>query len=104
MGRPYMVTGRVLISLSAIGGLLIKVELLFNAADATKPPAPRVEDGIIHGIDGLVGEEVSLGGVDSVRSTGSSLICDVSEGVERDDVNRETALYGDFPSGACWVA
>jgi hypothetical protein len=35
---------------------LMTVELLFKAAEATKPPAPRVDDGISHGIAGLVGE------------------------------------------------
>jgi hypothetical protein len=36
------------------------VELLFKAAEATKPPAPRVDDGISHGIEGLVGEVSSF--------------------------------------------
>jgi len=64
-----MVAGRVRTSvLSGVGVDLVTVELRFNAADATKPPAPRVEDGINHGIDGFVGEVDSLGvGNDSVR-------------------------------------
>ena len=51
-----MVAGRALISRVSGAGPLVTVELRFNAADATNEPAPRVEDGIIHGILGLVGE------------------------------------------------
>jgi len=61
-------------ALSKLGAGLRTVELRFNAADATKPPAPRVDDGINHGIDGLVGDGDSLGGVgsESVRRRSSS--------------------------------
>jgi hypothetical protein len=41
------------------------VELRFKAADATNPPAPRVDEGINHGIEGLEGEVGSFGGVGS---------------------------------------
>jgi hypothetical protein len=63
-----MVAGRVRrLVFSEVGEDLEIVELRFNAADATKPPAPRVE-GINHGIDVFVGEADSLGvGNDSVR-------------------------------------
>lgn len=69
-----MVAGRAFKSVaSGVGALRTRVELLFNAADATNPPAPRVEDGINHGIFGLVGDVDSLGvGNDSVRWRESS--------------------------------
>ena len=54
--RAYIVAGRALISLVPGAGVLETVELRFNAADATKEPAPRVEVGIIHGIVGFDGE------------------------------------------------
>jgi len=98
MGRPYIVTGLVRTSASGGGGLLISVELLFNAAEATNPPAPRVEEGIIHGMAGFDGDEGSFVGADSVLSSGSSFIWEEREGVEWDALNRETALYGEFPS------
>ena len=47
------------------------VELRFKAAEATNPPAPRVEEGIIHGITGFVDAPISLGGAESMRSIGS---------------------------------
>ena len=56
---------------SEAGVGLTCVELRFEAADATNPPAPRVDEGIIHGIDGFVEVESSslsvFEGNDSVR-------------------------------------
>jgi len=77
------------------------VELRFNAAeaDATNPPAPRVEVGIIHGIEDFVGEDdsrVVVGGNDSVReSWSSSNCCRGREGDDRDAAKRETVVYGE---------
>jgi hypothetical protein len=54
--EPYIVAGRVfIVALSERVGF-ISVELRFSAADATKPPAPRVDDGISHGMEGFVEE------------------------------------------------
>jgi len=70
--RAYIVAGLVRMSLvSGVGVGLTSVELRFKAADATKPPAPRVDEGIIHGIDGFAEVEISsfsvFEGNDSVR-------------------------------------
>jgi len=98
--RAYIVAGRALISLVSDAGPLITVELRFNAAEATNEPAPRVEDGIIHGILGFVGELGWLGvdceGNDSVRVSASSCNVDAKDGVDFEAVNRETVLYGEL--------
>jgi hypothetical protein len=57
------------------------VELRFRAAEATKPPAPRVVVGIIHGIAGFVGDD----GVEEGK-------LEDTEGVEREVVNLETRV------------
>jgi len=95
--RAYIVAGRALISLVSGTVVLETVELRFKAAEATKEPAPRVEDGIIHGIVGFEGEEpdslsVACEGNDSVRLNVSSCKVVPSEGDDREAVNRDTAL------------
>jgi hypothetical protein len=81
-----------------VGAGLITVELRFRAADATKPPAPRVDDGIIHGIEGLVGDVDSLCGAgnESVRRKSSSWSWVVKDGEDLDAAKRDTVLYGDL--------
>ena len=86
---------------SVTGPVLDRVELRFNAADAdaTNPPAPRVEVGIIHGIEGFVGDDdsrVVIGGNDSVRESCSSNCCRGREGDDRDAVKRDTVEYGEL--------
>ena len=100
---PYIVMGLAFTSVvSVTGPVLDMVELRFNAADAdaTNPPAPRVEVGIIHGIEGFVGEDdsrVVVGGNESVReSCSSSNFCRGMEGDDRDAVKRETVEYGEL--------
>ena len=44
---------------AGVGVDLMSVELRFRAADATNPPAPRVDEGITHGIDGFAEVEIS---------------------------------------------
>jgi hypothetical protein len=93
--RAYIVTGLVLTSaVSAAGPLLEIVELRFRAADATKPPAPRVEVGIVHGMEGFVGDEDSLvRGSDSERErVSSSNVSEARAGEEWDAAKRETVV------------
>ena len=93
--RAYMVTGRALTSaVSAAGPLLAIVELRFRAADATNPPAPRVEVGIVQGMEGFVGEEDSRArGSDSERERfSSSKAWQARAGDDREAAKRETVL------------
>jgi hypothetical protein len=55
----------LIVGLSVEDGFIM-VELRFKAAEATNPPAPRVDEGISHGMEGFVGE-CSASGADSVR-------------------------------------
>jgi hypothetical protein len=93
--RAYIVTGLVLTcAVSAAGELLAIVELRFRAADATNPPAPRVDVGIVHGIEGFVGEEdPCVRGSDSERErVSSSNVSEARAGEEREAAKRETVV------------
>ena len=70
------------------------VELRFSAADATNPPAPRVDEGIIHGIDGFVGDVDSLCGVgnESIQRRSSSSNWDPNDGEDLEAAKRDTVL------------
>jgi hypothetical protein len=75
----------------------MSVELRLSAAEATNPPAPRVDDGIIQGIFGFVGDSFGFGN-DSVRRNVSSFESDTKDGEDLDAANRETEEYGDVPA------